>query len=52
LVSHSVEQVRAISDRACVLKKGRLVLEGTVEETIQAFSTMLRDDKREAARCS
>lgn len=40
-VSHSLEQVQRLCDRAVLLEKGRVVAEGAVESVAEIYKNMI-----------
>ncbi len=44
-VSHSIEQVRAICDKAILLEKGRIIAQGTVDEVIPIYEEKTKKKK-------
>lgn len=44
-VSHSIEQVKAICDKAILLEKGRIIAQGTTEEVIPVYEEKIKKKK-------
>lgn len=44
-VSHSIEQVKAICDKAILLEKGRIIAQGTVDEVIPIYEEKTKKKK-------
>lgn len=44
-VSHSIDQVKAICDKAILLEKGRIIAQGTTEEVIPVYEEKIKKKK-------
>lgn len=44
-VSHSIDQVKAICDRAILLEKGRIIAQGTTDEVIPVYEDKIKKKK-------